>query len=434
MLKNVKKMMNYEETVQYIYNRMPLFQMVGKSGYKEGLDGMIALDDYLNHPHHSFKSIHIGGTNGKGSCSHTIASFLQEHGYKVGLFTSPHLKDFRERIRVNGEMIPKDYVKNFIEKHQPFIERICPSFFEVTFAMAMDYFREEKVDYAVLEVGLGGRLDSTNIIQPIVSVITNISLDHQNILGDTELDIAREKAGIIKAHTPVIIGEAQGEIKELFCKKAESVNAPIRFAEQIEAKKLKEEEIDGTPCQIFQIGDSIVPTPLLGDYQIKNMATCRMAIETISLVEKFFLSEAELQRGFQNVIRNTHLLGRWQILNKKPYTVCDTGHNVGGITYVAKQLQNIPHDNIRIVFGMVGDKDVSHVLELLPKDAIYYFTRASIKRAMEEDKLQAIAETKGLHGNCYHTVQDALEAAKKEASPNDIIYIGGSTYVVAEIL
>ncbi len=427
-------MMNYEETLEYIYNRMPLFQMVGKSGYKEGLDSMIALSERLGSPHRSFKSIHVGGTNGKGSCSHTLASLLQQHGFKVGLFTSPHLKDFRERIRVNGEMVPQSFVINFIEKHKSFFEECYPSFFEVSFGMAMDYFRQEKVDYAVIEVGLGGRLDSTNIISPILSVITNISLDHQNILGNTEQDIAREKAGIIKQATPVVIGESQGEIRQIFLEKAEAMNAPIFFADETSVQKLGEEIVDDVPYQLFKIGEKKVQTPLMGDYQVKNMTTCRIAFDLIRIIERLDMTEEEIQNGFKNVIQNTHLLGRWQILSRKPYTVCDTGHNVGGITYVAKQLRNTPHEKLHIVFGMVGDKDVSHVLELLPKEATYYFTRASIKRAMEQDKLQALAAEKGLIGESYPTVKEALSAAQKSAGENDLIYIGGSTYVVAEIL
>ena len=427
-------MMNYDETVEYIYSRMPLFQMVGKSGYKEGLDSMIALDNRLGNPHHSFTCIHVGGTNGKGSCSHTLASLLQQKGFKVGLFTSPHLKDFRERIRVNGEMVPQQFVIEFIEKHKTFFEESFPSFFEVSFGMAMDYFRQEKVDYAVIEVGLGGRLDSTNIIQPIISVITNISLDHQNILGNTEADIAREKAGIIKQATPIVIGESKDEIRRIFFDKAHQMNAPIFFADDTHVEKKYEKTIDGIPYQYFQVGEEITPTPLMGDYQIKNMTTCRIAFNLIRVIEKIDMSEEEIQNGFKNVISNTHLLGRWQILNRNPYTVCDTGHNVGGISYVANQLRNTPHEKLHIIFGMVGDKDVSHVLELLPKDAIYYFTRASIKRAMSEEKLKGLAEGKGLKGNCYPTVKDALNAAQKNASPNDLIYIGGSTYVVAEII
>lgn len=427
-------MMNYAETVEYIYNRMPLFQMVGKSGYKEGLDSMIALDNKLGNPHKKFKCIHIGGTNGKGSCSHTIASLLQEAGFKVGLFTSPHLKDFRERIRVNGEMIPQQFVIEFIEKHQAFFDEIYPSFFEVSFGMAMDFFAKEEIDYAVIEVGLGGRLDSTNIITPILSVITNISLDHMNILGDTELDIAREKAGIIKQAIPVVIGESKGEIREIFRNRAMEMNAPIFFADETKAEKIREELVGKTPYQIFKIGEFNTPTPLMGDYQQKNMTTCRIAIDAIRTIEKLNLSETTIQAGFRNVVKNTHLLGRWQILSDCPYTVCDTGHNIGGIQYVAKQLENTPHERLHIVFGMVGDKDVSHVLELLPKDATYYFTRASIKRAMEEDKLQGLAAQKGLKGDRYPTVKDALLAAQKNAGLNDIIYIGGSTYVVAEIL
>lgn len=426
--------MNYQETIQYIYNRMPLFQMVGKAAYKEGLESMVAFDEKLGNPHRSFRCIHVGGTNGKGSTSHTVASILQSAGYKVGLFTSPHLKDFRERIRVNGEMVPEQYVIDFVEKYKDYFDVIYPSFFEVNVAMAFDYFRQEKVDYAVVEVGLGGRLDSTNIITPILSVITNISLDHVNILGDTELKIAKEKAGIIKEGIPVVIGEAEGEIKELFEKVAAERHADIHFAEEHKAVWHHERvDEDGTPLQGFEIDGTMVETPLLGIYQAKNMATVKCVVSELRKLGLGITWKAE-EEGFRRTIAQTHLLGRWQRIGEHPTVVCDTGHNVGGIQYVAQQLSQTPHKSLHIVFGMVGDKDVSHVLDLLPKDAHYYFTRASIKRAMDEHTLYQMGTDRGLKGESYPTVREALTEAKKRATPDDLIYVGGSTYVVAEII
>lgn len=426
--------MNYQETIQYIYNRMPLFQMVGKAAYKEGLESMVAFDEKLGNPHRSFRCIHVGGTNGKGSTSHTVASILQSAGYKVGLFTSPHLKDFRERIRVNGEMVPEQYVIDFVEKYKDYFDVIYPSFFEVNVAMAFDYFRQEKVDYAVVEVGLGGRLDSTNIITPILSVITNISLDHVNILGDTELKIAKEKAGIIKEGIPVVIGEAEGEIKELFEKVAAERHADIHFAEEHKAVWHHERvDEDGTPLQGFEIDGTMVETPLLGIYQAKNMATVKCVVSELRKLGLGITWKAE-EEGFRRTIAQTHLLGRWQRIGEHPTVVCDTGHNVGGIQYVAQQLSQTPHKSLHIVFGMVGDKDVSHVLDLLPKDAHYYFTRASIKRAMDEHTLCQMGTDRGLKGESYPTVREALKEAKKRATPDDLIYVGGSTYVVAEII
>ena len=427
-------MMTYKETTDYIFNRLPLFQMVGSSAYKIGLDSMKAFDDRLGNPHKEFKCIHVGGTNGKGSCSHTIASILQSAGFKVGLFTSPHLKDFRERIRVNGEMVSEEFVVAFVEKHKAFFDEVYPSFFEVNVAMAFDYFRQEKVDFAVVEVGLGGRLDSTNIISPILSVITNISMDHMNILGDTEVKIATEKAGIIKKNTPVVIGEAEGAVKDIFIKTAENVGAPIHFAEEYKCI-WHHERIDekGQPLQGLLFDDEMIETPLMGIYQLKNMATVKSAIRQLRLQGIRISKQAEWN-GYRETISQTHLLGRWQKIGEHPTIICDTGHNVGGIQYVVRQLERTPHDQLHIVFGMVGDKDESHVLELLPKDAKYYFPRASIRRAMNEKTLQEKGAACGLDGDSFSSAPKALEAAKKNASPSDLIYVGGSTYLVAEII
>ncbi len=425
--------MTYAETIDYIFSRMPSFQVVGSSGYKPGIDSMKTMDDYFGHPHESFRTIHVGGTNGKGSVSHTIASILQSAGYKVGLFTSPHLRDFRERIRVNGEMVPEDYVVDFVEKHRPLIEKVCPSFFEVNVAIAFDYFRHEQIDVAVVEVGLGGRLDSTNIISPDLCVITNISMDHMNLLGDTLEKIASEKAGIIKQGIPVVIGEAEGSVKKVFQDKAEEVNTPIYFADQENCEFVGMEASYKQPFQLFRVGDEFLRTPLLGIYQQKNMATVLAAVKELRHLG-YNISREAMRHGMEHTVDQTHLMGRWQQLKETPYVVCDTGHNVGGIQYVVKQLTSMPCKTLRIVFGMVGDKDVSHVLELLPKNAVYYFTRASIKRAMPEDKLKELATQKGLKGNTYPTVEKAYQAALSDAGDNDVIYIGGSTYVVAEIV
>ncbi len=429
----IKTEMDYRETLEFIYNRMPLFQMVGSSAYKEGLDSMMAFDERLGNPHKSFRTVHIGGTNGKGSTSHTLASVLQSAGYKVGLFTSPHLKDFRERIRVNGEMVPEQFVIDFVERHKDFFDVVFPSFFEVNVAMAFDYFRQEQVDCAVVEVGLGGRLDSTNIITPVLSVITNISLDHTNILGNTELEIAREKAGIIKENVPVVIGESDGEIRTLFRQTAFEKHSPIYFADEQVVAALGERLEGDTLRQAFSVDEVELETPLLGIYQAKNMATVHCAVCRLRELG-FNISLEEEKKGVRDTISQTHLLGRWQKIGENPTVVCDTGHNVGGIQYVVRQLAQTPHNQLHIVFGMVGDKDISHVLDLLPRDATYYFTRAGIKRAMDEHRLKAMGNEKGLMGECYPTVNEALAAARRAASPDDFIYVGGSTYVVAEVI
>ena len=426
--------MTYAETIQFIYNRLPLFQVVGSSAYKVGLDSIEQFDARLNHPHRSFKTIHVGGTNGKGSVSHTIASILQSAGYKVGLFTSPHLKDFRDRIRVNGEVISEEYVIDFVEQHKLFFDEAYPSFFEVCVAMAFDYFRYKEVDIAIIEVGLGGRLDSTNIIQPILSLVTNVSYDHQDILGYSIPEIAGEKAGIMKPGVPFLIGDDSEEVCSIMGKKAQSTPTTLFQARNISVEYITtfvgEDNIER---QQFKIGDETISTPLLGEYQRQNMRTAWCAVILLRLLG-LSISEEAMQHGFANVIEQTHLLGRWQTLSFSPRVICDTGHNSAGISYVTKQLANMTYKQLRIVFGMVGDKDVSAVLSLLPKNAIYYFTKAEGKRAMSEIKLSELASQFGLHGNCYPTVKQAYAAALSDSTPNDLVYIGGSTYVVAEII
>ena len=404
--------MTYDETIEYLFNSTPLFQNVGKAAYKEGLANTLALDEYFGHPHTQFKTIHVGGTNGKGSTSHSLASVLQSAGYKVGLFTSPHLKDFRERIRINGEMISEKYVVDFVEQHRSFFEPLYPSFFELTTAMAFKYFADEKVDVAVIEVGLGGRLDCTNIITPVLSIITNISFDHVNLLGNTLEKIASEKAGIIKHGVPVVIGETTSKTRTVFETKAKEVGTQIVFAEEKEFPEIP-----------FELG---------GDYQQKNLRTIMTALSILR--NAFNISEQNISYGLSNVCEQTGLMGRWQTLKECPKTVCDVGHNVGGFEYIVKQLTRQQYKTLRIVIGMVNDKDINGVLALLPKDAKYYFTKAKVARALQPEELQEKAKEYGLNGNCYPSVTEAYEAAVKEASTDDFIFIGGSCFVVAEVV
>ena len=408
--------MNYKDTLDYLYNSAPLFQQIGAGAYKEGLENTWALDEHFGHPHRSFRSIHIAGTNGKGSCSHTLAAILQEAGYKVGLYTSPHLIDFRERIRVNGQPVPEAYVIRFVEEERAFFEPLHPSFFELTTAMAFRYFAEEKVDVAVVEVGLGGRLDCTNIIRPDLCIITNISLDHVQFLGDTLEKIAGEKAGIIKPGIPVVIGETAPETRPVFQKKAEEVGAPIHFAEE-EVKEVH-------PDWEYE---------LKGLYQEKNRRTLWAALPLLQ-EGGYQISESDIQAGFAHVVELTGLMGRWQKLQEHPTLVCDTGHNVGGIQYIAEQLRRQVFRRLHIVIGMVNDKDVRGVLALLPREATYYFTQASVKRALPAGQLARLAAEAGLQGTCYPDVPSAVRAAQKESLPEDFIFVGGSSFIVADLL
>ena len=421
----------YNETIHYLYNRLPVFHNIGSIAYKPGLDNTILLMNYLGNPHTSFRSIHIAGTNGKGSVSHMIAAILQSAGYKVGLYTSPHLVDFRERIRVNGKMIEQQYVVNFVEKNKDYFEEIQPSFFEVTMAMAFEYFADNKVDVAVVEVGMGGRLDSTNIIQPELSVITNISFDHVGFLGNTLEKIAFEKAGIIKANTPVVIGEALPETKKVFEAKAKLENAPLYYAEEklcITFKEYQQQKmlVETSDNRIFSVG-------LLGNYQLKNIATTLTVIDKLNKLD-FNISELNLSTGLENVCESTGLEGRWQKLQTNPKVIVDTGHNVGGIQYVIKQLQEQTFNTLRIVIGMVNDKDISAVLKLLPTEAEFYFTQADIDRALDAEIMQKQAESFGLKGKVYLSVRQAIKSALNESLANDLIFIGGSNYIVAEAL
>lgn len=432
-------MMTYPEVLDFMYSQLPMFQRTGAAAYKDNLDNTIRLDKMFGHPHHSFKTIHVAGTNGKGSVSHMLASVLQEAGYKTGLYTSPHLKDFRERIRVNGEMISEEAVVRFVELYQEKnrYENIEPSFFELTVSMAFDYFRLMSIDVAVVEVGLGGRLDSTNVISPEVSVITNISFDHMNLLGNTLPKIAAEKAGIIKSGIPVVIGESHPETAPVFIEFAERLGAPILFADQEYYADYSMLTLDGKQSlNIQKNGEVLYPglkLDLLGIYQRHNVPTVLKAIDVLN--EKgWSLTEEIIRLGLLNTVGNTGLLGRWQIIGHNPLTVCDTGHNEAGIRLVVEQINQTAWKQLHMVIGMVNDKDQTKVLSLLPSNAKYYFTKAALPRATEPEELLAKAEPYGLRGNCYPTVRQALSAALANAGKSDLVFVGGSTFVVAEIL
>ncbi len=404
--------MNYQETLSWMFNRLPMFQTQGKTALNNKLDNILAFTSVLGNPQTKFKSLHIAGTNGKGSSSSMLASILQEAGYKVGLYTSPHLKDFRERIKINGREIPEDYVVSFIAKNRPFLEEYHLSFFEMTVGMAFSYFENEKVDIAVIEVGLGGRFDSTNIITPEVSLITNISKDHTDILGDTLPKIAFEKAGIIKRNVPVVISEYQEETAPVFTAKAKEMKAPIIFANHIETS---------------------LTTDLQGAYQEKNIKGV-IAVTELLIHQGWDITPENIAQGLLHVVHNTNLKGRWQTLGSYPTIVCDTGHNVGGLTYVMEQLKKQTYTHLHIVVGFVKEKDVNSVLELFPKEATYYFCSPAIARGLNVDTLKKIATAKGLQGDAYSSVAEALNAAKAQALPTDFIFVGGSTFVVAEVL
>ena len=428
--------MTYEETIQYLFNSAPLFQHVGGAAYKEGLSTTHILDAHFNHPHNQYRTIHIAGTNGKGSCAHTIAAILQHTGLKVGLYTSPHLVDFRERIRINGEMMPQQYVIDFVEEERSFFEPLHPSFFELTTALAFKYFAEQHVDVAVIEVGLGGRLDCTNIISPILSVITNISFDHTQFLGNTLAQIASEKAGIIKHKVPVIIGECNAETRPVFEHKAHEVEAPILFAEDNKEVLSSEfSDLYGHKLRHYttrSFGD--IYGELTGECQIKNPNTILCALHSLSKI--FSVTHEDITYAFEHVCEMTGLRGRWQILQEHPTIICDTGHNTGGWQYLAHQLAQIATsgNKLHIVFGMASDKDIERVMSTLPHEACYYWTKASVKRATSEQTIANIATKYDLHGKTYSNVAEAYEAAINNASTNDYIYVGGSSFIVADLL
>lgn len=405
--------MNYTETVEWMFNRLPMFQQVGASAYKKDLTNTLALADYLGNPEKQLRCIHVAGTNGKGSTSHLLASVLQEAGYKVGLYTSPHLKDYRERIKINGAMIPESFVVDFVAQHKNFLEAQELSFFEMTVGLAFDYFAKEQTDINIIEVGMGGRLDSTNIITPLLSVITNIGLDHTQFLGDTLEAIAGEKAGIIKASIPVVIGEYTHETRTVFETKAAQTQSAIYFASDIQTQTY--------------------PSALKGAYQEANKKTVQQALTILKSVSNFDITESQIQAGFENVVTNTGLMGRWQVLGDQPKIIADTAHNEHGLRIVLQQLMEEPKQQLHIVLGVVNDKDLTKILPLFPKEALYYFCKPNIPRGLDASVLGQLASDFGLTGKVYDSVSNAYQKAREQASPNDVIYVGGSTFVVAEL-
>ena len=418
----------FEKTVQYLYNQLPMFQRDGASAYKKDLFNTIKLCDYLDHPERKFKSVHVAGTNGKGSSSHFLAAIFQQAGYKTGLYTSPHLKSFTERIKINGKEIEKKAVVEFVRKIEPLISEISPSFFEITVAMCFEYFAHEKVDIAIIEVGMGGRLDSTNVIQPEVSLITNISLDHQQWLGDTVEEIALEKGGIIKTDTPVVISERQPVIAQIFKNLASERKTDIFFAEDNYKVQLKQDfDVKRNGIEYCHLSKEIGAS-----YQTKNVAGVLKVVELLN--EKgYSLHKEEIINGLENAINLTHLKGRWQQLGSSPNIFCDVGHNVGGINYVLNQIDTYAYEKLHFVLGMVNDKDITKVLEILPIDAFYYFCKANIPRALNASDLQKQAVRYNLNGIVVEDVNEAIKKAKENASNKDFIFIGGSNFVVAEI-
>lgn len=403
--------MTYQQTLDYLFSRLPMYQREGKAAYKADIGNIVAASEKIGNPHKKFKSIHVAGTNGKGSVSHMLASILQEAGYKVGLYTSPHLKDFRERIKINGEIITEKEVIGFVKKNKVIFERMQLSFFEFTVAMAFDYFAKQKVDIAIIEVGLGGRLDSTNIINPELSIITNIGLDHTNLLGNTLEKIAIEKAGIIKKNTPIIIGRKQKETTEIFTKTAKEKKAKLMYASTNNKYK----------------------TDLKGNYQKENVSTTLTAITQLQAIN-WTISEKNIITGVANTLKNTDFTGRWQTLGKHPLIICDLAHNEEGIKQITQQIAELNFNKLHFVFGVVKDKNIDTLLSLLPEKAQYYFCKANIDRAMDAEKLTKKAIESGLKGLCFTSVKKALETAKKNAKKEDLIFIGGSAFVVAEVL
>lgn len=431
--------MDYAQTIQYLYSQLPLFTRDGASAYKANLDNTIELLKRLDNPQHKFKSVHVGGTNGKGSTSHMLAAILQTAGYKTGLYTSPHLKDFRERIRINGQMISEQTVIDFVAEHINDFKEIKPSFFEMTVALAFDVFAKEQVDIAIVEVGLGGRLDSTNVITPLLSIITNIGWDHMNILGHTLKLIAGEKAGIIKDKIPVIIGEYQQEVADVFLEKAKAACSKMIFASEELQTRIKGGSLnDGiditvTPAQDSRLKTQDLKLDLTGSYQLKNIKTVLCAVEELR-EQDFKITDGHLQTALANVKGLTGLHGRWEVLNNQPLTICDTGHNPEGIEEVLQNIATTHHRKLHFVLGMVNDKDISKILTILPVKAHYYFCKPDIPRGLDANSLWLKAEGFGLHGDVYASVREALEAAQQNAADDDLVFVGGSTFVVAEVV
>jgi dihydrofolate synthase/folylpolyglutamate synthase len=405
--------MNYQDTVSWMFQQLPMYQNKGISALKKDLTNTIYLSNHLGQPEKRFKSIHVGGTNGKGSTSHMLASVLQEAGYKVGLYTSPHLKDFRERIRINGKVVSKQFVIGFIKRNKTFLELNTLSFFEMTVGMAFDYFAKQQIDIAVIEVGLGGRLDSTNIITPELSIITNIGFDHMEMLGDTLEKISGEKAGIIKQNIPVVIGETHLETQSVFKSKAKSTGSKIYFADQL---------IEG-----------ILESDLKGSYQKHNIKAVLQSVEVLRH-SGFKIPQSQLKRGLLNVTNNTGLQGRWQVLGHNPKILCDTAHNKEGLTYIMQQLKSEAFNKLHIIFGVVNDKDLSSIIPLLPRNATYYLCKPDVQRGLDVEELETIFKKSRITCQAYNSVNEALNTAKSNANKDDLIYVGGSTFVVAEII
>jgi dihydrofolate synthase/folylpolyglutamate synthase len=429
--------MDYKATLAYLYDQLPMFQRVGKYAFKKTLDNIQALCAALNHPEQQFKSVHIAGTNGKGSTTHILAAILQAAGYRVGVYSSPHYKDFRERVKINGEYIEQQEVVDFVAQHQPLFEQLQPSFFEMTVAMAFDHFARHQVDIAIIETGLGGRLDSTNVVQPLLSVITNIGYDHQAQLGNTLELIAGEKAGIIKPNTPVIIGETHPETTQVFLNKAQQEQAPIVFADQVVQLQLKKQLTEQCVYQvasaIYDLNFKALALDLQGRYQIHNLRTALLA--AVFLRDwGYSITNQQIETACMQVQAISGLIGRWQVLGQSPLILCDSAHNVDGLRYVTKALAALPAEQLHLVFGTVSDKDWTKLWGLLPKEAQYYFCKANIPRGLDAQQLQQQAAQHQLHGNAYPSVQAAFEAAKAKAQENDVIFVGGSIFVVAEVL
>ncbi len=425
--------MTYAEATDYLFNAAPLFQNVGQDAYKEGLENTHLLDEHFGHPHKNYRTIHVAGTNGKGSCSHTLAAILQQSGLKVGLYTSPHLIDFRERIRVNGEMMPRERVVQFVENERNFFEPLHPSFFELTTALAFLYFKEQAVDVAVVEVGLGGRLDCTNIIVPDLSIITNISRDHTQFLGNTLRQIATEKAGIVKQGVPLVVGETNGhqEVKQVFLDTAQRLQAPIFFADEMGEITHSEERDGGRDYETQHLGK--LHGELSGLCQVSNTATILTSLRELRGIG-YKITDDDIRDGFAHVCHMTGLMGRWQKVGEHPLTICDTGHNAAGIAYIGRQMRETRCGRLHIIIGMAQDKDIRESLSFLPTDATYYFTQASVRRAMHADKMAAIGRSMGLIGEPYPTVSDAVKRALTCCRAEDLLFIGGSSFVVADYM
>jgi dihydrofolate synthase/folylpolyglutamate synthase len=429
--------MNYKETLDYLYSFLPMFQRIGAAAYKADIYNTVELMKALGNPEKKFKSIHVAGTNGKGSSSHLIASILREKGLKVGLHTSPHLKDFRERIKIDNKMCDEEFVINFVENNKELIERIKPSFFETAVAMAFTYFAQENVDIAIIEVGMGGRLDSTNVINPLACLITNISFDHTQFLGNSLEAIAQEKAGIIKQNTPVVISQTQKETQNVFSAKADEKNSPICFADSYLSCENVNHSQGLLKMDIYKNGVERIKnlqSSLSGYYQQKNILGVMALIDTLNQYHNFNISDEEIKQGIENLSSNFPIAGRWQTLCNKPLTICDTGHNEDGLKYVIEQIKNTPHEKLRFVLAMVNDKDVNKVLSMLDKDAEYYLSQAKIPRALPVDELAEKAMQAGLSFTKYDTISQALTQAQEDAKENDLVFVGGSTFTVAEVV